>query len=117
MYLIYSFSVSPCVGSARKVVFKMNLLSKVVAADAESVVPVSQTHQSYVDHHRERLVTKNLLLTTLAGLCAFLSAIFATMIELGPLWRYSWLILCLGTTVLMFVGIFGMGFAIGRQED
>ena len=95
----------------------MNLLSKVVAADAESVVPVSQTDKHHVDHHRERLVTKNLFLTTLAGLCAFLSAIFTTMIELGPLWRYSWLILCLGTTVLMFVGIFGMGSAIGRQED
>jgi hypothetical protein len=95
----------------------MNLLSKVATSDAESTLPVSQIDQHHVDHHRERRVTKNLFLTTLAGLCAFLSAIFTTMIQLGPLWRYSWLTLCLGTTVLMFIGIFGMGFAIGRQED
>jgi hypothetical protein len=95
----------------------MNLLSKALSSNAESVVPAPQNDQKNADYQRERLVTNKLLLTALGGLFAFLSAICTTMIEVGTLWRDSWLALCIAATVVMFVGLFGMGSAIGRQED
>jgi hypothetical protein len=98
----------------------MNLLSDPVSVSelkpsVSLFVNSPRSGRGFVDHRRDRLVTNRLLITALAGLLAVSSAICTTMIELGALWRYSWLGICIGFAV-MFVGIFGVASAIGKQE-
>jgi hypothetical protein len=54
---------------------------------------------------RDRLVLQSILFITSAGLAMIAAATFATVLELSDSWQNLWLAICVGFTLLFFVGV------------
>jgi hypothetical protein len=93
----------------------MHLFYKARPENKSAVLPAGSAHRPRSingESQGDSRVTHELLFTALTGLLAVLSAIFTTMIELGQIWRYAWLAVCILFAVLMLLGIFGICSAI-----
>lgn len=54
---------------------------------------------------RDRQVLRSILFITSTGLAMIVAATFATVLELSDSWQNLWLAICIGFTLLFFVGV------------
>jgi hypothetical protein len=54
---------------------------------------------------RDRQVLRSILFITFTGLAMIVAATFATVLELPDSWQNLWLAICIGFTLLFFVGV------------
>jgi hypothetical protein len=54
---------------------------------------------------RDRRVLRSILFITSTGLAMIVAATFATVLELPDSWQNLWLAICVGFTLLFFVGV------------
>ena len=54
---------------------------------------------------RDRQVLRSILFITSTGLAMIVAATFATVLELPDSWQSLWLAICIGFTLLFFVGV------------
>ena len=54
---------------------------------------------------RDRQVLRSILFITSTGLAMIVAATFATVLELPDSWQNLWLAICIGFTLLFFVGV------------
>jgi hypothetical protein len=55
---------------------------------------------------QDRVVMIKMVVSALAGILAFIMAMFTTMLDLSILWRNIWLGFCLGFFLIAVVGVF-----------
>ena len=62
---------------------------------------------------RDRRVLQNMIFMASTGLAMILAAIFATVLELPDFWQNLWLAICIGFTLLFFVGVLRFSSELG----
>ena len=58
-----------------------------------------------------QVLQKSIVFAAVVGLITTISALFTIVLEFPVFWRSSWLEICIGFVVLMFVGVFVFCFA------
>jgi hypothetical protein len=65
---------------------------------------------------RDRRVWRSMIFTASTGMAMIVAATFATVLEYSGFWQDLWLAICIGFTVLFFVGLFRFGSDLSSKS-